>query len=120
MKRLILSAALMAFLPLASAGAFQILTPEQMEEGANFDGNYFSNYDVADDPALKVEMYGAANAYDRSGYNRNYGLGNSGYYGRRDTNDRNSRQACASGESSASMTALSYGVVNSYPCQRFR
>ncbi len=114
MKRFILCAALMVLMPLGSAGAFQILTPEQMEEGANFDGNYFSNYDMADDPAFKVEMYG----YDR---NRNIGLSNSGYYGRRDSyGDRNSRQFCASGDSSASMTALSYGVVNSYPCQRFR
>lgn len=113
MKRLILSAALMAFLPLASAGAFQILTPEQMEEGANFDGNYFSNYDVAEDPAFKVDMYGS----DRK---RNRGLTGSDNYGRRDGMFGNSQQYCSSGSSSASMTALSYGVVNSYPCQRFR
>lgn len=114
MKRFILTAALMAFMPLAGAGAFQIMTPEQMEEGANFDGNYFANYGKDEDPTFKVDMYGADQ-------NRNLGLGNSGYYGRRDNDGRNNKQnLCASGDSSASMTALSYGVVNSYPCQRFR
>ena len=122
MKRFLLTALVAGLIPLASASAFQILTPEQMEEGASFDGKYFQNYGKeADDPRFSFEVGGGDRAlpYDhRADYYS--GLRGGDRYNRRGGAFGSSQQYCSSGSSAASMTALSYGVVDSYPCQRFR
>lgn len=123
MKRILLTALVAALIPLSQAGAFQILSLDEMQDSASFDGKYFQNYaQEADEPNFRFEVGGGnrANAYDR-GPNYNSALRGNGNYGRNSGGMfGSSQQYCSSGSSSASMTALSYGVVNSYPCQRFR
>ena len=123
MKRILMTALAAVLIPISSAGAFQILTLDEMRDSASFDGNYFQNYaQEADERNFRFEVGGGnlANAYDR-GPNYNSALRGNGNYGRSSGGMfGSSQQYCSSGSSSASMTALSYGVVNSYPCQRFR
>lgn len=119
MKRILMTALVAALIPLSQAGAFQILTLDEMQESASFDGKYFQNYAAeAEEPNFRFEV-GGGNRTNASDNRPNY-LRGDGSYGRSGGMFGSSQQYCSSGSSSASMTALSYGVVNSYPCQRFR
>lgn len=123
MKRFVLTALVAALIPLGSASAFQVLSLDEMQESTSFDGNYFQDYGKVEETSnfqFQVGGSNRANAYDR-GPNYNSALRGNGNYGRNSGGMfGSSQQYCSSGSSSASMTALSYGVVNSYPCQRFR
>lgn len=119
MKRILMTALVAALIPLSSAGAFQILTLDEMQDSAAFDGKYFQNYaEEAEDPSFRFDI-GSSNRAGVRDNRPNY-LRGDGSYGRSGGMFGSSQQYCSSGSSSASMTALSYGVVNSYPCQRFR
>ena len=123
MRRFLMTALALALIPLGSAGAFQVLSIDEMQESASFDGNYFQDYgQEVDESGFQFQVGGSER--NNAGVNSSnyYGsaLRGSGSYNRGGGMFGSSQQYCSSGNSSASMTALSYGVVNSYPCQRFR
>ncbi|MGE0668151.1 MAG: hypothetical protein AB7O49_16465 [Sphingomonadales bacterium] len=125
MKKLI-AATVLVLLPLGAAGAFQVITPAQMQDagmGFTQSNSFRQQVDPNTDPNFRVQFSGNASAFgDSAGFRttpNRWGRFDGGgrYLGDSDSNFK----ACS--EYSDSNSAMLYNMSrggNSYPCQRFR
>ncbi|MDA0339346.1 MAG: hypothetical protein O2910_05850 [Proteobacteria bacterium] len=133
MKKLFFAAIFLIVAPalagVGPASAFQVITPEQMQDGGMglAEGRYFSTEQAEQQGGFRFEVNGNRSAFSsRHGYNDRSSSENN-YYGNVDGGGRyfgdsttSNSQGCNYAESNAGQLDAMSGRGYAYPCQRFR